>query len=278
MPSDFRKGPPRPQDAVEPIGAGTHPHDIVDPDEIGDALTALAEVGDPISIYHHDLMEPVMARFLSVDPELPHFVIQLNEGSSLPPGECTFVAWLRGAKFQFKLDDPHWNALPEQPTLVRMHSIDLMRTEFHDPYGPISPSPSVQRKNAFRLEADHPVIVYCYMETIWGGEAWTPLPVESWGTEYYAAAVPGDVVSNVYVVNRQIRTRAQPAPSEIVIVAAWDDTQVSVYPNGPVLSPPSVMLSAISTYRSKSMGENRSCCESCSAASKGRSTRLALAT
>ncbi len=118
MPSDFRKGPPRPQDAVEPIPAGAHPHDIVDPDEIGDALTMLAEVGDPISIYHRDNAEPVMARFLSVDPELPHFVIQLNEGSTLPPGECTFVCWLRGAKFQFKLDDPHWNALPEQPTLI----------------------------------------------------------------------------------------------------------------------------------------------------------------
>jgi c-di-GMP-binding flagellar brake protein YcgR len=55
---------------------------------------------------------------LSVHPELPHFVIELNEGFPLPPGECTFVAWLRGAKFQFKLDDPHWNALPEQPTLI----------------------------------------------------------------------------------------------------------------------------------------------------------------
>jgi flagellar brake protein len=118
MPNDFRKGPPRPQDAVEPIAAGSHPHDIVDPDDIGDALQALAEAGDAISIYHRDNTEAVMARLLSVDPELPHFVIQLNEGSALPPGECTFVAWLRGAKFQFKLDDPQWNALPEQPTLI----------------------------------------------------------------------------------------------------------------------------------------------------------------
>jgi flagellar brake protein len=118
MPNDFRKGPPRPQDAVEPIAAGSHPHDIVDPDDIGDALAALADAGDPISIYHRDSTEAVMARLLSVDPELPHFVIQLNEGASLPPGECTFVTWLRGAKFQFKLDDPQWNALPEQPTLI----------------------------------------------------------------------------------------------------------------------------------------------------------------
>jgi len=118
MPTDFRKGPPRPQDAVEPIPAGSKPHDITDPDEIGDALTALAESGDPVSIYQPSSMDVVLARFISVDPELPHFVIQLNEGSTLLPGECTFVAWLGGARFQFKLNDPHWNALPEQPTMV----------------------------------------------------------------------------------------------------------------------------------------------------------------
>jgi c-di-GMP-binding flagellar brake protein YcgR len=118
MPSDFRKGPPRPQDAVEPIAAGTKPHDVVDPDEIGDALTKLAQQGDAISIYPDASADVVMARLLSVDPELPHFVIQLNEGCSLPPGNCIFVAWLGNAKFQFRLSDPNWHALPEQPTLI----------------------------------------------------------------------------------------------------------------------------------------------------------------
>jgi c-di-GMP-binding flagellar brake protein YcgR len=118
MPSDFRKGPPRLQDAVEPIAAGSKPHDVVDPDEIGDALTKLAHRGDPVSIYADASDTVVMARLLSVDPELPHFVIQLNEGSSLPPGNCTFVAWMGNAKFQFRLSDPHWHALPEQPTLI----------------------------------------------------------------------------------------------------------------------------------------------------------------
>lgn len=118
MPNDFRKGPPRPQDAVEPIAAGSQPHDVVNPDEIGDALDALAHAGDAVSIYHGDSKEAVLARILSVHPELPHFVIELNEGATLPPGECTFVAWLCGAKFQFKLNDPHWHPLPEQPTLI----------------------------------------------------------------------------------------------------------------------------------------------------------------
>jgi hypothetical protein len=123
----------------------------------------------------------------------------------------------------------------------RITTIDLMRPEFNDPFGPISPTPSVQRKNAFRLETEQPVVVYCYLQTIWGGEAWTPLPVEAWGREYYAAAFPGDVVSSIYYVNKALRTRAQAAPSEIVIVAAYDDTQIAVFANGRIINQPSLI-------------------------------------
>lgn len=117
-PHDSRKGPPSPSDAVEPITGNANLIEMVDPNEIGDALTLLAKNGDAVSIYPADGTQVVMARILSVDPELPHFVIELNEGSVLPPGECTFVAWLRNARFQFRLNDPHWNALPDQPTLI----------------------------------------------------------------------------------------------------------------------------------------------------------------
>ena len=116
-----------------------------------------------------------------------------------------------------------------------------MRPEFYDPYGPVAPNPSAQLKDVYRLEADSPVIVYCYMLTSWGMEAWTPLPVEAWGTEYYAAAFPGDIVRNVYTINRQLKTSAQAAPSEVVIVAAYDNTVIAAYPDGPVLSPPSLI-------------------------------------
>jgi hypothetical protein len=136
---------------------------------------------------------------------------------------------------------------------ARFTTIDLMRPEFRDPFGPVSPDPTVQRKNAFKLEAEHPVIVYCFLETIWGGEAWTPLPVEAWGTEYYVAAWPGDVVRNVYTVNRTLRTRAQAAPSEIVLVAAYDNTQIAFYPNGAVLGPRTLItLDANEAYQIRS--------------------------
>lgn len=122
-----------------------------------------------------------------------------------------------------------------------MTTIDLMRPEFRDPFGPVSPTPSVQRKNALRLVTEHPVVLHCYMMTTWGMEAWTPLPVEAWGNEYFAAGFPGDVVRNVFYVVGSMRTRAQAAPSEIVLIAAYDNTQIAVYANGPVLDPPSII-------------------------------------
>lgn len=118
IPNTLRKGPPRLQDAVEPIASGAKPHDMTDADDIGDSLTILAENGDAITIYPSGSDEVVMARILSVDPELPHFVLELNEGEQIPPGEATFVTWLRSAKLQFKLAHEAWTAQPEQPHLI----------------------------------------------------------------------------------------------------------------------------------------------------------------
>lgn len=118
IPNEFRKGPPRLQDAVEPIAAGSKPHEMTDVDDIGDSLAILAENGDAVSIYPASSAEVVMARIQSVSDDQPRFVLELNEGEKLPPGEATFVAWLRSAKLQFTLSDPAWNSLPEQPHLI----------------------------------------------------------------------------------------------------------------------------------------------------------------
>ena len=89
-------------------------------DEIGDTLTLLATHGDAISMYVSGSREAVLGRILSVDPELPHFVMELNEGASLPPGKVTFVAVLRTAKLQFRLSNPEWNPVPGKPQLIPM--------------------------------------------------------------------------------------------------------------------------------------------------------------
>lgn len=116
----IRKGPPRLQDAIEPIPSTVATHEMADVDDIGDALTLLADSGDPISMYAAGSRQPVLGRILSVDPELPHFVMELNDGQTLPPGGVTFVAWLRNAKLQFKLADPAWRPLPGTPALIPM--------------------------------------------------------------------------------------------------------------------------------------------------------------
>ena len=89
-------------------------------DEIGDTLTLLAAGGDAISMYSPGIRTAVLGRILSVDPELPHFVMELNEGATLPPGKITFVTTLRTAKLQFSLSNPDWNSVPDKPQLIPM--------------------------------------------------------------------------------------------------------------------------------------------------------------
>jgi c-di-GMP-binding flagellar brake protein YcgR len=116
----IRKGPPRPQDAISPIPASASSYDMTSEDEIGDTLTLLAANGDAISLYVTGSREVVLGRILSVDPELPHFVMELNDGATLPPGKVTFVAVLRTAKLQFRLSNPEWNSVPGKPQLIPM--------------------------------------------------------------------------------------------------------------------------------------------------------------
>jgi c-di-GMP-binding flagellar brake protein YcgR len=116
----IRKGAPRPQDAITPIPAAASSHEMTSEDDIGDTLTLLAANGDAISMYVSGSREAVLGRILSVDPELPHFVMELNEGATLPPGKVTFVAVLRTAKLQFRLSNPEWNSVPGKPQLIPM--------------------------------------------------------------------------------------------------------------------------------------------------------------
>ena len=79
-----------------------------------------------------------------------------------------------------------------------------------------------------RVQAPTPIIVYAVMSTDFGTAAFTPLPVESWGEEYYAATWPAGIVRNVHPggeTNYDASEKVQ-APAEIMIIAAYDDTQV----------------------------------------------------
>jgi hypothetical protein len=91
---------------------------MTDADDIGDALSILAENGDAVTIYPSGGTHMILARIRTVAPDQPHFVLELNEGEVIPPGDATFVAWLRNAKLQFHLADPAWPSLPGQPQLI----------------------------------------------------------------------------------------------------------------------------------------------------------------
>lgn len=99
------------------MDAGTQPHHMADPWDIGEALVLLADSGDPVTIYPAGSAQPQMARIFSVDDDKPHFVIELNEEAVLPPGPATFVAWQRSAKLQFSIND-EWVSQAGHPTLV----------------------------------------------------------------------------------------------------------------------------------------------------------------
>ncbi len=83
----------------------------------------------------------------------------------------------------------------------------------------------------FRVEAKYPIVIYCYYLTRYGSEAFTPIPVESWGLEYYAFAFPAEVPRDVQPGGEtDYRAFNKMGPSEILIVSAFDDTKIIITP------------------------------------------------
>jgi hypothetical protein len=83
-------------------------------------------------------------------------------------------------------------------------------------------------RRTFAVTADRPVAVYCFFATAFGGEAFTPLPVEQWGTEYRAMSTRHSIVSNIETST--VAKESSIAPPQIVIIAASDSTVVSIGP------------------------------------------------
>ena len=113
-----RKGPPRPSDVLARIGPDLSPHEMRDPFDIGETFATLAESGEALTIFVAGRIEPMLARIDSVDPDEPHFVLDIAGDEAMPPGRATFVAALGGnAKLQFDLESD-WTAQPGQPNLL----------------------------------------------------------------------------------------------------------------------------------------------------------------
>ncbi|HVK38968.1 MAG TPA: hypothetical protein VNA88_10580, partial [Candidatus Kapabacteria bacterium] len=91
--------------------------------------------------------------------------------------------------------------------------------------------------NTFSIDADAPIIVYQYLVTKFGTEAWTPIPVEAWGNEYYAAAKEGEIGQDISPGGEfDYNKRNKMFSAEILVIAAYDDTRITIVPNGQVLN------------------------------------------
>jgi hypothetical protein len=106
---------------------------------------------------------------------------------------------------------------------------DFSYTEFAPPVVTAIGSAST---STYRLDADAPVLVTCYIQTRSGAEAWTPLPIEAWGQNYFAAMVPGDIIYDLSLSNNKLIKKPRPAESKVLVVAAYDSTMVSIAPSG----------------------------------------------
>jgi hypothetical protein len=98
---------------------------------------------------------------------------------------------------------------------------------------------------SYRVDAEEPILIYCYMATMFGGEMWTPLPVESWGTRYYATAIPPTVVQDILKWDEvNFGEREKVSPAVITVIAAYDSTLVVLTPNAPMLGTATIILNA----------------------------------
>lgn len=81
----------------------------------------------------------------------------------------------------------------------------------------------------FTLTADQNISAYCYFATKDGSEAYAPMPVETWGTEYYVMQTENVRVKNVRLTgDEQLESRAYEAPGQALIIAAEDNTRITI--------------------------------------------------
>ena len=115
----MRKGPPKLSDAVARIGSDSGAHEMRDPFDIGNALSTLAQGGEPVTVYARG-RDLAMARIDRADTEARHFAVDLAGDAVLAEGRTLFVASLGGnAKIQFELDVDR-TSLPGQAQLVQL--------------------------------------------------------------------------------------------------------------------------------------------------------------
>jgi hypothetical protein len=138
---------------------------------------------------------------------------------------------------------------------LTMKGGDITMVYLNDASTPVMDESGVVTGKTFRVEAESPVVIYCFMDTKFGTEAFTPISVADWGTEYYAAALPGEVLFDEIPGSQTNYKLAQkPGAAEILVVAAYDNTRITIVPNARLdRNPPvSVLLMKNQCYQVQS--------------------------
>jgi hypothetical protein len=92
-------------------------------------------------------------------------------------------------------------------------------------------------KNVFTITSDTPISLTCYFVTHSGCEAYTPLPVERWGTEYFAASLRTSIFQHVgFKKDAEEVPVADEAPSEIIVIASEPNTDVTIHAATPLVT------------------------------------------
>ena len=139
------------------------------------------------------------------------------------------------------------------PITLDLQAGEVLEFDTKDPAVPIITTANEPQSDVLKVESESPVVLYAYAATRFGSMAFTPLPVESWGREYYAATWPGETVRDIYPYVGGIENPVYlaPAPAQILIIAAYDGTDVLLEPTGELAAgtaPVQVRLNAGEAY------------------------------
>lgn len=81
----------------------------------------------------------------------------------------------------------------------------------------------------FTIVADRNISAYCYFATKDGSEAYAPMPVETWGVEYYVMQTENVRVKNVRLTgDEELTSSLFQAPGQALVIAAEDSTRVTI--------------------------------------------------
>lgn len=162
-----------------------------------------------------------------------------------------FLTSVMDAKVQIKMGDlPAYDvSIPKNQVI----NIDVPRTFENF-------TSEVIRKNIVEINSDVPIMVYAFSSLFRSSDSYSAIPVANWGKEYVAVSMPNDQYNKVTLDSAKDFT---PRSSEILVMSAYDGTNVTIIPksvtrnNMPVDQPIKITLNKGECYLVQSFPYSR---------------------